>query len=125
MKKIELPPLKEALPKIRAAFEAGELQAQINQAEGIAPQYSGPCAIGVLMSGIDQSRLDRGIDGQYGIETLIRENHVKASDSPADFGKLQYAHDNWLRHPAQPLAKEYFVTVLTELETRYGATSPA
>lgn len=124
MKKIELPPLKEALPKIRAAFEADQLQAQTNQAERVVAQYSGPCAVGVVLSGIDQARLDRGIDGLYSIETLLRDGHVKASDSPADWGKLQYAHDNWLLHP-NDLAKKEFAAILTELETRYGATPPA
>ena len=124
MKKIELPPLKEALPKIRAAFNADQLQAQTNQLQQVKAQYSGPCAVGIVLSGIDQARLDRGINSVYGIEMLLRDGDVKALDPPSDWGKLQYAHDHWLHHP-NDLAKKEFAAILTELETRYGATSPA
>jgi hypothetical protein len=88
------------LPKIRAAYEAGEID------EGSC-YYSGPCAVGVLFDLDTRVSLDSPQENT--IETHLANGKVTApGDQWADWADLQRANDyRELRPTLERLEKKY------------------
>ena len=110
--------LRTLLPKVRAAYEAGELQAQTRQERPERCRYAGPCAVGVGLSLEDRRRFDRRTRGS--ISDLITSGATSAPTGHADDLRPSSAHDNW----AMPVAgadgsEAAFLTTLTTLEAKY------
>lgn len=113
---ITLPPLKDALPIIRKAFDNKELQ-MFNEGGSKLPKYSGPCAIGVLLSPEDREFLDKFHPDEAitGIEDII----IECSQEAKVFRTLQHYHDVVVTTPNDKVTKafiELFETKLTSLE---------
>lgn len=106
------------LPKVRRAFDAGELQCQKEPGEASQCLYSGPCAVGV---GIPENRR-RGFDSCGAIDGIIREGFIQVpADQADDFMVLQFAHDQVASSIfSQPLS--YFEKELARLEAKYVLT---
>lgn len=99
----------ETVAKIRAAYEAGELQHQKAEASRSISRYRsdlGPCAIGVIIEDDFASAADSGsLGGMYGVRGLSQQDGVNVITPPgAHYGdtitllqNVQSAHDqkNW------------------------------
>jgi hypothetical protein len=110
--------LRTLLPQTRAAFEAGELQAQTGfRPEGATKQclYAGPCAIGVAIP-VDMRASFDGLPSTD-IGYLIELGHVEVpEDQLEDFVTLQAEHDDWVGKYG---SRESFEQTLIELEAKY------
>lgn len=97
MNQIQLPPRAEFFARVRAALDARELQCQqpgYSVAGGC--RYTGPCAIGVVLTKEQQSSLDDYIgEDDTEIATFIRLGVVKKPDdvTVAEIMQIQWAHD--------------------------------
>ncbi|MCR9222852.1 MAG: hypothetical protein NXH70_02185 [Hyphomonas sp.] len=93
----------EALPKIVAAYENGELQAQ-KAPTGRPCCYRGdggtPCAIGLLIDDDTAKKWDErddlGIPNSASVNALFRKGAASADDIDW-FVAVQDTHDNWLQ----------------------------
>lgn len=116
---IVLPPMRDAIPLIWKAFNAQELQAQKKPRAGVGGMYSGPCAIGALLT--EQERLDLDSISIYmGINTVVRQEYVVLTNPSelSDYERLQIAHDSWNADRDKKSLDE-FVLLLAELEKKY------
>lgn len=121
--------LKEMLPTIRKAFDAGKLQMQnvkSDDAQGMACLYSGPCAIGVCLEPEQQAFLDsQSNENGSDIGQLIEDKHIHVHpDQGEDLCDLQERHDGVVSaiayHGIDSSEQfEAFETLLKRLEAKY------
>ena len=121
MKPILVPAMSKAIPLIWAAFNAQELQAQVQKGPG-GGMYSGPCAIGVTMKPEERLELD-GIDSYMGIAGAVDGNYVilENPDELDDYMNLQDKHDEWLSENDLNSLND-FVLELNHLSEKYPPT---
>lgn len=121
--------MKTGLSKVWEAFNAKELQAQVTAEPRKTGTYSGPCAIGVMMTPDERHQVDH-INGErlsYNGVMALYERKALAfpdKDQAGDAITLQRAHDLWLLDPSSKLRHERFVLTLTDLSTKYGVEFP-
>lgn len=102
------------LPKVRAAYNAGELQAQ-KAKSGTGCLYAGPCAVGVCFDPDTRVSLDKKLYGS--VRALIEMGLITApADQEEDWIRLQDAHDHW-----KVWGTDNFLPVLEELEKKYAS----
>lgn len=121
--------MKTGLSKVWEAFNAKELQAQVTAEPRKTGTYSGPCAIGVMMTPDERNTVDRPNGGalSYAGIGLLWERKVidfPDRDQLSDAIQLQRDHDLWLLDPSSKLRHERFVLTLTDLSTKYGVEFP-
>ena len=107
--------LRTDLHKVRAAFNAGQLQMQQPGYDLYTSTcfYAGPCAVGVMVA----PELRAGLDGDAGysrsVRLLLDEGEIVApADQHDDIINLQHDHDNL--HPGD------FSLLLARLEEKYA-----
>ena len=108
--------LRLELPKIRAAYNAGELEAQKIAGE-VMCHYAGPCAIGVCLPEDTRVSLDTAPEGQDGTSfgSWVERGVLSCAEGQyADWTALQLEHDNWTSSQ-----EDYFGQLLTQLEIKY------
>lgn len=121
--------MKTGLSKVWEAFNAKELQAQVTTEPNKTGTYSGPCAIGVMMTTEERKIVDHPDGGglTYADVGLLWERKVidfPDKDQLADAVKLQRDHDRWLINPSSKLRHDRFVLTLNDLSTKYGVEFP-
>jgi hypothetical protein len=111
--------MKDALPLIRAAFDAKELQ-MFTAKPGSKCLYEGPCAVGILLDEDTRKDFDavRGVQGTS-VETLYRTRRIKfPARELADWTRLQQAHDSVVINTGLD-GVATFSHVLYQLEEKY------
>jgi hypothetical protein len=107
------------LPLVRAAFEAGILQAE-TAGPGDACWYAGPCAIGAMLP--QALREEADAQGSVDFYTVLERVDVDCMDAEQEdmFG-LQELHDTWATAKPEDKAvgKADFGERLAELEAKY------
>ncbi len=116
--------LRSDLPKIRAAYMAGKLQAQtrlrMGGLTGQACTYAGPCAIGVTVSAQERDLLD-----QHGEILGLLENDlvVAPRNQWSTLNSLQVYHDEWCSRG--DVGEANFVRALVDAEATFPPVSVA
>ena len=121
----KLPPLCEAIPRILAAVEAGQLQAQISSQRVRPSTYNGPCAIGFLMP--DSVRQDIDQRSEYiGVTDVVGDLAIPVAltndDELTDYSEIQRWHDRWQESRAEA-PKKKFLDTLNRLKEKYPCTT--
>jgi hypothetical protein len=113
--------LSKGLPKLRAAFEAGELQADDGDRGGATTCcYDGPCAIGAMLPIKLRKEIDESGSGD--LATVLGKHISKLTYTAGErraLIDLQISHDYWSAAHDKPWARAQFGLLLTELEARY------
>jgi hypothetical protein len=102
--------LRTDLPKIRAAFNTGELDPVVGHG-----RYCGPCAVGILLPQELRQKLDLG-HGYKSIANILEAGQCGLAapfEQHGDWSALQGAFDS--------SNKEQFDRCLTRLEATYAA----
>lgn len=100
--------LRRDLPKIRAAYDAGQLQRQ-KTLKGQAT-YDGPCAVGVCLTPEQQTQFEN--NAPYSILNKFNAGQVTCPEGQRDdWIRLQVTHDDFIHE---------FGELLTGLEVKYG-----
>lgn len=113
------------LPKVRAAFDVGELQAQkeLTNPERAYPSYTGPCAIGCMLTPEQRAEIETD-ESDMMISHLYHTGVIAAPvEQMPDFIELQFSHDAILN--AKNLAFKVtlmsdFADMLQHLEAKYA-----